>query len=344
MTGIGYDESSTYRSLFGIDVLSAMRNKNTSVYCRIPFTATNSTEFTNLTLKMKYDDGFVAYLNGTKVASANAPANPTWNGKSTSSHSDSAAQQYVSFDLTPHIARSFADPRLRLIRQENRGLAGARNTGIAHARGLYVGFCDADDLWRPGKLAAHVAHLEARPEVGLSYSGSLLMDEAGRPTGLAQRPRLRGVTAAHVFRRNPVGNGSAAVMRRAALDAIAFRPPGEEARDWWFDETFRQSEDIECWLRLLLTTDWDIEGIRGLLTWYRIAPGGLSSALDGQYASWERMVGKLSAVAPAFVDHAHQRPAGLEERDYDGIFSPIVFTSGVSYLERDGSGSAIRLA
>ena len=103
-SGVGYDTATTYRSLFGIDVLSAMRNKNTSVYCRIPFTATNSTEFTNLTLKMKYDDGFIAYLNGTKVASANAPANPTWNGKSTSSHSDSAAQQYISFDLTPHLA------------------------------------------------------------------------------------------------------------------------------------------------------------------------------------------------------------------------------------------------
>ena len=103
-SGVGYDTATTYRSLFGIDVLSSMLNKNTSVYCRVPFIATNSTEFTNLTLKMKYDDGFVAYLNGTKVASANAPSNPAWNGKSTSSHSDSAAQQYISFDLTPHLA------------------------------------------------------------------------------------------------------------------------------------------------------------------------------------------------------------------------------------------------
>ena len=102
-SGVGYDTATTYRSLFGIDVLSAMRNKNTSVYFRVPFTATNSTAFTNLTLKIKYDDGFIAYLNGAKVASAGAPSNPAWNGKATSSHSDSAAQQYVSFDLTPHL-------------------------------------------------------------------------------------------------------------------------------------------------------------------------------------------------------------------------------------------------
>ncbi|MFP6900720.1 MAG: LamG-like jellyroll fold domain-containing protein, partial [Opitutales bacterium] len=102
-SGIGYDTATTYRSLFGVDVI-AMRNKNASVYCRLPFTTTDITEFTNLTLRMKYDDGFVAYLNGEKVASAAASANPAWNATATSSHRDSAAQQYVSFDLTPHIA------------------------------------------------------------------------------------------------------------------------------------------------------------------------------------------------------------------------------------------------
>ncbi|ETX11205.1 glucosyl transferase [Roseivivax halodurans JCM 10272] len=206
-----------------------------------------------------------------------------------------------SSDRTPQVAQSFKDPRIQLVQQPNRGLAGARNTGIAHARGRYIGFCDADDLWRPTKLAAHVAHLEARPEVGISYSGSLLVDAEGRATGLAQRPRLRDVTAAHVFKRNPIGNGSAAVIRRAALDAIAYRPEGEQTRDWWFDETFRQSEDIECWMRMLLSTDWEIEGITGLLTRYRVAPGGLSSALNRQYVSWERMVEKLTPIAPTFM-------------------------------------------
>ncbi|SFE00956.1 glycosyltransferase family 2 protein [Roseivivax sediminis] len=212
-----------------------------------------------------------------------------------------------SSDRTPAIARSIGDPRIRLVQQPNRGLAGARNSGIHAAKGEFVGFCDADDLWRPTKLARHVAHLDASPQVGLSYSGSELIDADGRSTGLAQRPRLSGVTAAHVFKRNPVGNGSAPVFRRAALDAIAWRPAQETARDWWFDETFRQSEDIECWLRLALTTDWDIAGVPGLLTRYRVAPGGLSAALDRQYDSWERMVAKLTPLAPDFM--ARHAPA-----------------------------------
>ncbi len=207
-----------------------------------------------------------------------------------------------STDTTPHIARLQArrDPRIRLVRQINRGLAGARNSGIAAATGEVIGFCDADDLWRPEKLAAHVAHLQACPEVGLSYSGSALIDERSLPIGHAQRPRLRGVMAEHVFKRNPVGNGSAPVIRRAALEDIMWWPSTETQRAWVFDETFRQSEDIECWLRMALLSDWMLEGVRGLLTEYRVNPGGLSANMSAQLASWERMVTKLRPAAPAF--------------------------------------------
>ena len=205
-----------------------------------------------------------------------------------------------SFDDTAAMAEAHPDPRIRVVRQANRGLAGARNTGIAEARGQVIGFCDADDLWRPGKLAAHVRHLAERPTVGISYSGSEMISADSQPMGLSQSPRLAGITAAHVFRRNPIGNGSAPVIRRAALDSIAFQPDGPEARTWWFDETFRQSEDIECWLRFALTTDWEIEGIPGDLTRYRIVTGGLSAATLKQLAAWERMVDKLTPIAPAF--------------------------------------------
>ncbi|WP_298836684.1 glycosyltransferase family 2 protein [uncultured Roseobacter sp.] len=206
-----------------------------------------------------------------------------------------------STDGTLRVAEAFAsDPRLRIITQANRGLAGARNSGIDAARGRYVGFCDADDIWMPEKLAAHVDHLNASPDVGLSFSGSVLIDDASRPTGMRQRPRLRNISARTILCRNPVGNGSSAVMRRAALDDIAWRPAVERRRDWYFDETFRQSEDIECWLRLVLTTDWQVEGIPGFLTGYRVNPNGLSAATERQLASWERMISKLRPCNPGF--------------------------------------------
>ena len=206
-----------------------------------------------------------------------------------------------STDTTARMAAEFSgNTRLRVIHQPNRGLAGARNSGIAASEAGIIGFCDADDLWEPEKLATHIAHLETNPQVGISFSGSSLIDDNGALTGQAQRPRLADVDTKCIFRRNPVGNGSAAVFRREVFDAIAFRPEHETQRDWYFDETFRQSEDIECWMRIALSTDWEFEGVAGLLTRYRISAGGLSSATDRQLAAWERMVAKLGYIAPDF--------------------------------------------
>lgn len=212
-----------------------------------------------------------------------------------------------SSDETVGIAQGYAcDPRVRIVRQPNRGLAGARNTGIACANGAYIGFCDADDLWEPHKLEAHVRHLEADPSIGVSYSGSQLIHDDGRLMKKAQQPRLTRIDAAHILKRNPVGNGSAPVIRADVFADIAYRPKHETKRDWYFDETFRQSEDIECWVRMALTTAWKFEGIEGRLTRYRINQGGLSASTDKQLAAWERMVAKLTPIDPEFF--AKQAP------------------------------------
>ncbi len=206
-----------------------------------------------------------------------------------------------STDATPQIAAEFAaDSRVRVVRQNNRGLAGARNSGIAAAKGAFIGFCDADDIWLPHKLARHVAHLQSNPKIGISYAGSAFIDNEGVSTGQAQRPRLKGIGASHIFKRNPIGNGSAPVIRRAVFEEIAYQPHFEMQRSWYFDETFRQSEDIECWLRIALTTNWVFEGLPGLLTQYRINTTGLSAATDRQLAAWDRMVAKLTPLNPSF--------------------------------------------
>lgn len=212
-----------------------------------------------------------------------------------------------SSDGTAQLADSYqSDRRVRVIHQRNRGLAGARNTGVAAAEGQFIGFCDADDLWEPEKLVTHVIHLRRNPKVGVSYSGSALIDDAGALLGTAQRPRLEGITAAHILKRNPVGNGSAPVIRRDVFEAIAYRPQHETLRDWYFDETLRQSEDIECWLRIAITTDWTFEGVPGLLTRYRIARGALSGNTDRQFATWQQMIDKLTPLAPKlFAKHTN---------------------------------------
>lgn len=223
----------------------------------------------------------------------------------------------ASRDRGPQIVRDYMarDGRIRMVRQENRGLAGARNTGIRNARGRYIALLDADDMWRPEKLAAHRAQLDADPTIGVAFSASQLIDENGCRLSMTQRPRLVGIDAEHVLCRNPVGNGSAGVLRREALDDIAFDIAAPEGtRTCWFDETFRQSEDIELWTRIAATTSWSFAGIAEPLTLYRIHTGALSADTARQLETWYRFRDKLGRIAPDLVARAGSRAEAYQLR------------------------------
>lgn len=207
-------------------------------------------------------------------------------------------------DKSLEICQQFLDPRIIIFSQKNRGLAGARNTGIRHARGEYLAFLDGDDLWLPDKLEKHVKHLDDSPSVGLSFSRSAFIDEAGNRLGTFQMPKLSGITASHLLCRNPVGNGSAPVIRREVFEGIRFQTNLDgDSEDFYFDESFHRSEDIECWLRVAIQTSWNIEGIPEALTLYRVNSKGLSADLFKQLESWEKVIDKTRTYAPELVAH-----------------------------------------
>lgn len=223
------------------------------------------------------------------------------------------AQSFTDFELliiddcspdrSIEICEAYKDPRIRIIRHAfNRGLAGARNTGVRNAQGEYLGFLDSDDLWTADKLALHVAHLDAAPRVGVSFSRSAFVDEDGRETGYFQMPKLKDIEPGYYLCRNPIGNGSAPVIRREVFEQIRYSDDLHgEPEDFYFDERFRRSEDIECWIRIAVTTDWIIEGLPEALTLYRLNAGGLSASLLKQLESWEQMVEKIRGYAPEFL-------------------------------------------
>ena len=104
-TGIGYERSGGYENLFGAsgDVESESYDFNSTVYIRIPFSAASREGLTRLLLRIKYDDGFIAYLNGTRVASGNPPAGPpAWNSDASSDNPDSQAVVFEEIDITEH--------------------------------------------------------------------------------------------------------------------------------------------------------------------------------------------------------------------------------------------------
>ena len=206
-------------------------------------------------------------------------------------------------DRSVEICQQFSDSRIKIIRQENRGVCAARNVGIRHSQGEYLAFLDGDDLWLPEKLEKHVEHLEASPAVGISFSRSAFIDEAGRSLGIYQMPKLKGITAANLLCRNPIGNGSAPVIRREAFEAIKFQEQskGGEAEDLYFDEKLHHFEDVECWLRIALTSSWETEGIPEALTLYRVTPGGASANLLKQLEDLEKVLEKTRSYAPDLV-------------------------------------------
>jgi hypothetical protein len=171
-TGVGYD----YPGLVGLDV-AAMRNVNQTVYVRIPFPVPDPTSIDKLLLRLKYEDGFVAYLNGVEVARASAPeaGQLTWNSGATANRPDIDAVLTQEFDLTPH-----------------RGLL-VRGVNLLALHGLNEGVSSSDLLILPELVAVEVE----RFEIGQVAQGYLLRPTPGaaNQTTLAQvGPAIRNVT------------------------------------------------------------------------------------------------------------------------------------------------------
>ncbi len=178
-----------------------------------------------------------------------------------------------STDDTARIVASFdEDQRVRLIRQENRGLAGARNTAIREARGRFVSLVDSDDFWLPTYLGTMIEALEPLESAAVAYTRAwVLDDETGRIQrapwgGKAEPPPPPPDSTAFILRlldRNFVWGS--ATMRRSALDRVGL-----------FNASLRAAEDYEMWLRMAAH---DYHAVRppGILGVYRQRPASLSN-------------------------------------------------------------------
>ncbi|BAY09531.1 glycosyltransferase family 2 protein [Calothrix sp. NIES-2098] len=224
------------------------------------------------------------------------------------------AQTYKNFELliiddgspdqSVEICQQFTDPRIKIIRQDNRGVAAARNQGIRESQGEYIAFLDADDLWAPTKLEKHVNHLENCTSVGISYSYSSFIDATGKPLGLYQLPKTNNITPVHFLLRDPIGSGSNLVARREVFEAIRFEDNIDgTVEKFYFDEDrqLHPSEDTECWLRISLKSDLKFEGIPEVLIQYRLHSGGYSHQFEKKATSWEKFLEKAHFYAPDLI-------------------------------------------
>ena len=147
-----------------------------------------------------------------------------------------------SADRTPQVVSGFGD-RVRLVSQENKGVAAARNVGLAQAGGRYVGFLDADDVWCEGKIEAQLRALESHPAAGVCFTGAYRVDSRLKVLDEIHAHVPEDMTAALLWKCAVAGSASSVIARRE----LCLQAGG-------FDESLSQCADWDFWLRLSRVT------------------------------------------------------------------------------------------
>lgn len=218
-----------------------------------------------------------------------------------------------STDATASVAQAVAaeDPRFTILTRSHRGIAAARNAGVAAARGTWIAFLDADDVWFPHKLSCQVQRAQERPSANFIFSNYYRWDgERDIELRHAGHDPLRRFPQ-ELARFNLVGTST--VMVTAEL----------LARVGPFDEALTLAEDWDLWLRLAeagCSALWIPEPLGRYRTW-----GGNTSARKLEMAGatvrvlekrmaqcgdrrWRRWYQRSLAVARGNLEFATVRP------------------------------------
>src|SRR5258708_4104598 len=160
-----------------------------------------------------------------------------------------------STDDTLAVAERHADqdPRIKIIRQDNAGVAAARNAGWQAACAEFIAFIDADDLWAPSKIERQLqAMIDGGERTGLVYSWYAWIDAKSR-VNVKSDPVYHAVEVLnYLFEGNFIGNGSSAMVRREALVAANGFERGLRASG------ARGCEDLLCYCRVARADDFAV--------------------------------------------------------------------------------------
>lgn len=147
------------------------------------------------------------------------------------------------------------DPRIRYVRQENKGPAAARNIGIELANGKYIAFLDSDDLFLPNKLEIQVNYMEKYPYIGLSHTSYLRINADGEHIERIDSGKFAGRVYPGIISFCPIATPTVMVRR-------------EIVENLRFEESFRLGEDVILWINIAKI--YEIQGIDETLTKVRI--------------------------------------------------------------------------
>lgn len=151
-----------------------------------------------------------------------------------------------SIDNSLAIALDFQkrDARIRIHHQEqNKGIVGARNTGLELAQGKYVAWMDSDDISMPERIKKQFLFMESHPEVGVTSANAVLIDGKGNFLSETHFPKSHNlITWAFCFY-NPIINSAVMANRDLCLQAGGYRDMAKDRSEYF-------PEDYDLWIRL----------------------------------------------------------------------------------------------
>lgn len=182
-----------------------------------------------------------------------------------------------STDDTESVLAPYRD-KVRVIHQQNRGVAAARNAGVANSSGELVAFLDADDMWLPTKIERQVARLLAEPEIAMVHCGMREVDPAGKTVSTYTQGQDGWIADELLLleRGAVVGPGSTALVRRSAFDAIDGFDEEKDlhpSEDWEF--SYRLARRYKIGFIPELLVNYRNHGVNGHLNIKRMERGML---------------------------------------------------------------------
>jgi len=171
-----------------------------------------------------------------------------------------------STDNTEEILSQYGN-KIRIISQNHKGLACARNLGIRNSRGEYIALLDADDAWLPNRLLKQVPILDNKPRIGLVHSNLIEIDDNGNTLGISsQTKRLttNSIALNLLFRSQHILCPTVLLRKKCLQDVGVF----DENLSWF------GVEDRDLWIRIAM--HWKIEYINIPLALYRIRHDAMS--------------------------------------------------------------------